>query len=460
MSSDARLSADLLDKYDGRVPRYTSYPTAPHFSASVDAGVYGRWLRALDPAAPLSLYLHVPFCDTLCWFCGCNMTVVNKRAPIDQYVELLLVEIDLVAAQLGADRPGGRRRVTHVHAGGGSPTILSPDQVRAVFGRLHRYFDFAPDADVAVEIDPRGLSEETIAAFAESGLTRASIGVQDLDPAVQQAVNRIQPHEVTANCVELMRRHGVKSLNIDLMYGLPYQTAEGTLDTVDRILELEPDRIALFGYAHVPWMKKHQKLLPEAALPGTEERWRQFHVAADRLVAAGYVRVGLDHFAKPHDSMAEALRAGTLRRNFQGYTVDHADALIGLGASAIGALPHGHVQNAPNVRDYKAAIEAGRLPTAKGVELSADDRLRRDAIEAVMCDMTVDLAEIADRHGVDLAEFYGAFEQLREMQADRVVRLDGCRVTVLDQARPLLRSVAAVFDRYLATGAARHAKAV
>jgi oxygen-independent coproporphyrinogen-3 oxidase len=460
MTTDARLPADILDKYDGRVPRYTSYPTAPHFSASVDGDVYGRWLRSLDPAAPLSLYLHVPFCDTLCWFCGCNMTVVNKRGPIDQYVELLLAEIDLVAQQLGADQPGGRRTVTHFHAGGGSPTILSPEQVREVFDRLHRYFDFPEEADVAVEIDPRGLSEETIAAFAESGLTRASIGVQDLDPAVQQAVNRIQPHEVTAHCVELMRRHGVKSLNVDLMYGLPYQTAEGTLDTVDRILELAPDRIALFGYAHVPWMKKHQKLLPEEALPGAEERWRQFHVAADRLVEAGYVRIGLDHFAKPHDSMAEALRAGTLRRNFQGYTVDHAEALIGLGASAIGALPQGHVQNAPGVREYKAAIEAGRLPTAKGVELSADDRLRRDAIETVMCDMSVDLAEVAARHRVDLAEFYTAFDRLREMQADRIVRMDGCRVTVLDHARPLLRSVAAVFDQYLGTGEARHAKAV
>ena len=359
-----QVPSELLAKYDGRVPRYTSYPTAPHFSAEIDGATYARWLSELDPADRLSLYLHVPFCDTLCWFCGCNTTVVNKRAPVDQYFELLLREIDLVAQQVGADRPGGKRTVAHLHAGGGSPTILSPQQIRRLFAKLREFFVFAEDAEIAVEIDPRGLPEESIAAFAESGLTRASIGVQDLTPEVQRAVNRIQPHQMTARCVEQLRRHGVASLNLDLMYGLPHQTVAGTTATVERILELAPDRIALFGYAHVPWMKKHQKLIREDALPGAEERWAQFRAAADRLSEAGYVAVGLDHFARPHDAMAEALRAGTLRRNFQGYTVDRATALLGLGASAIGGLPQGHLQNAPNVRDYKAAIDAGRLPTA------------------------------------------------------------------------------------------------
>lgn len=455
-----QVPSELLAKYDGRVPRYTSYPTAPHFSAEIDGATYARWLSELDPADRLSLYLHVPFCDTLCWFCGCNTTVVNKRAPVDQYFELLLREIDLVAQQVGADRPGGKRTVAHLHAGGGSPTILSPQQIRRLFAKLREFFVFAEDAEIAVEIDPRGLPEESIAAFAESGLTRASIGVQDLTPEVQRAVNRIQPHQMTARCVEQLRRHGVASLNLDLMYGLPHQTVAGTTATVERILELAPDRIALFGYAHVPWMKKHQKLIREDALPGAEERWAQFRAAADRLSEAGYVAVGLDHFARPHDAMAEALRAGTLRRNFQGYTVDRATALLGLGASAIGGLPQGHLQNAPNVRDYKAAIDAGRLPTAKGVALTGDDRLRAAAIEAVMCRMEVDLAALAREHNVDPAVFDPAFQQIQGMQADGLLRVDGNRIVVLERARPLLRSVAAVFDQYLRSDETRHAKAV
>ncbi|MBK1697581.1 oxygen-independent coproporphyrinogen III oxidase [Rhodovibrio salinarum] len=449
-------TTELLEKYDGRVPRYTSYPTAPHFSDRVTPGVYAHWLRDLPEGAPLSLYLHVPFCDSLCWFCGCNTTVVNRPEPVARYVDLLLQEIDMVARTIG-----DRRAVSQIHLGGGSPTILNAEQVHRVFTRLRHNFDLRSDAEVAVEIDPRGLSEEVIAAFAEAGLSRASIGVQDINPKVQDAINRIQSHETTTRCVELLRKHGVNKLNLDLMYGLPYQGIDDLHETVRQNLELSPDRVAVFGYAHVPWMKKHQKLIPEDALPGTEERWQQYREAAGWLVGAGYWPIGLDHFAKPTDSMAQALREGWLHRNFQGYTTDQAPALLGLGASAIGKTPQGYTQNHRDVPNYAAAIKDSQLPTVKGVAIGTDDAMRSDAIEQVMCFMTVDVGEVAERHGADPSVFDNAIEQLREMEQDGLLRITGGRVTVLESGRPLLRTVSSVFDAYLeSTQQRRHASAV
>ena len=449
------MTQSLIAKYDARVPRYTSYPTAPHFQPTVDGEVYADWLAALPPEEPLSLYLHIPFCDTLCWFCGCHTTVVNKPAPVTHYLETLLAEIALLAERLP-----GRFAVSHLHFGGGSPTILSPEQIERLFATLREHFDIGPEAEVAVEIDPRGLGEDVIAAFARCGMTRASIGVQDLDPAVQRSVNRIQPFETTAHCVELLRRHGVRSLNLDLMYGLPHQSVEGTAETMRRILTLAPDRVALFGYAHVPWMKKHMQLIEESALPDSYARWAQFEAAAAELDAEGYQRIGLDHFARLQDSMAVAQREGGLRRNFQGYTTDEAAALVGLGASAIGKLPQGYVQNAANVRDYAEAVQAGRLPTLRGVALTPEDRLRAEAIERLMCDLSVDLAAVAERHGFGFDIFEGALAQLAGMQADGLLEIEGAQVRVNAQARPLLRAVAAVFDGYLDGAAGRHAKAV
>jgi len=449
------MDAELIAKYDARVPRYTSYPTAPHFHDGVDARQYAAWLAELPAGAALSLYLHVPFCDTLCWFCGCQTTVVTRRGPVDDYLGTLLREIALVSHTLGAPRA-----VSHLHLGGGSPTILRPAQAGALFEWLRQHFHLGEWTEVAVEIDPRDLPAETLAAFADAGMSRASIGVQDLDPEVQRAVNRIQPFETTRRCVGLLRRHGVQGLNIDLMYGLPHQTEAGTRKTVERVLTLEPDRVALFGYAHVPWMKRHQRLIPEDALPDGPARWRQFAAAAERLVAAGYEWIGLDHFARPDDTLAVAAREGRLRRNFQGYTTDDAPALLGLGASAIGRLPRGYVQNHKHVRDYAGAVGQGELPVARGVALSDEDRLRAEVIERLMCDLEVDLGAVAEAHGVDPAVFADALARLAPMAADGVVRREGWRVGVPEAARPLLRAVAAVFDGYLGSGQARHARAV
>lgn len=447
------MTPDLLAKYDQPVPRYTSYPTAPHFHAGIDAAAYGAWLEALDPALPLSLYFHIPFCDSLCWFCGCNTRVVNRYEPVASYFELLKREITLVSEKLG------RRTVSHMHFGGGSPTMLLPDDIRRLGDFVWGLFDRTPDAEIAVEIDPRGLAYETVRAFAEIGVNRASIGVQDVNRQVQEAVNRIQPLSSTAEAMAALRAEGVDRINIDLMYGLPFQTVSRVLHTVECILPLRPDRLAVFGYAHVPHMKPHMNLIPGHALPGRDERFRQQQAIAGRLVEAGYARIGLDHFAKGSDPLVPALREGRLHRNFQGYTVDPAEVLIGFGASAIGALPQGYIQNVTAMPDYRKAIGEGRLPVARGIELTPEDRLRRAIIEQIMCHMKVDLTAMQQAAGLTL-DLTGERLALESLAADGLVKLDGDILTVPEEARPLMRSIACVFDAYLATGKAKHSRAV
>ena len=445
----------LIGKYDQRVPRYTSYPTAPHFSAAVDAACHGGWLRTLDPAVPVSLYLHVPFCDSLCLFCGCHTSVARRVEPLVAYATALLAEIELVTRTIGF-----RPKLTHIHWGGGTPTTLPADWMATIGGRLRENFDVAADAEIAVEVDPRTLAAESLAALAEMRVNRASIGVQDFDPVVQRAVNRIQPYDVTAACAARLRGIGVSSLNLDLMYGLPHQTEQSVAATVREALGLRPDRVAVFGYAHVPWIKKHQMLLPESALPGPLERFAQRAAAEAELLAAGYVAVGLDHYALPADTMAAAMRAGTLKRNFQGYTTDGAAALIGLGASSISALPQGYTQNLPSVPAWRDAVRAGVLPTARGVALTAEDRLRGAVIAQLMCALQVDLLALANAHAADPAMLLQAGPELAAQAADGLVQWDGRVVSVTERGKPFVRAVAALFDPYFRAGTARHAATV
>ncbi|MEQ9795714.1 oxygen-independent coproporphyrinogen III oxidase [Parvibaculum sp.] len=449
------MREDLIERYDLRVPRYTSYPTAPHFSPAVDGAAYARWLRALDPAAPLSLYLHVAYCAEMCWFCGCHTKATRKYAPVADYLDAMLAEAKLVARALPA-----RMRVDHIHFGGGSPTLLTPADFGQTLATLREYYNVTLDAEIAVELDPRTADEAYVAAMAKAGVTRASIGVQDFDAKVQRAINRIQPHDVTARVTRWLRAHGVSAINMDFCYGLPYQTVASLIDTVDKAAALRPARIALFGYAHVPWMKPHQKLIPEESLPGLAERWAQYEAAAECLIGHGYVSVGLDHFALPDDAMAEAHEKGALHRNFQGYTTDRAPVLIGFGASAIGALPQGYVANELAIDRYKAAVREGRLPVTRGIAVNGADRLRRDVIERLMCDMGVDLDEIALMHDVAAETFDEELTRLASLEADGIVMREGRRLTVTEEGRPLVRAVCAVFDEYLGQGAARHSKAV
>ena len=445
----------LLAKYGGPVPRYTSYPTSPHFTEAVGPEFMLGWLAALPARVPLSLYLHVPFCDSLCWFCGCHTKVVARYEPVAAYLDLLLAEISLVAKHLAR-----RQRVIQIHLGGGSPTILQPDDHARLAAALNEAFALEAGAEIAIEIDPRGLSQSDVDALAASGTTRASLGVQDHDSAVQKAINRIQPFETTAAAVAMLRAAGIEALNLDLMYGLPYQTEAGLRRTVRDCLALEPNRIALFGYAHVPGLKSHQRLIPEEALPGPAERWAQAEVAAEVLTEAGYVWIGLDHFARPDDPLAVALGAGELRRNFQGYSADAAPALIGLGASAISALPQGYAQNQVPVHAYGEAIKAGRLATARGFALAPDDRLRRAVIEKIMCDLKVDLDALMATYGAAPDHFSEELGRLEPFERDRLITRDGPVIEVTEQGRPLVRSVAGVFDRYLGKRPARHSQAV
>ena len=449
------MTADLITRYDLKVPRYTSYPTAPHFSDAVDEAAYRGWLGALDPASALSLYFHIPFCASMCWFCGCYTKVVNRYQPVETYLTALLQEIDLVAEQLPA-----RFAARHLHWGGGSPTMLTGEDWRRTVDHLRVRFDLGDDAELAVELDPRTATEAYVAALAAAGVNRVSIGVQDFDPEVQQAINRIQPFEVTRRVVDWLRGYDIGDINMDLMYGLPFQTTQRVVDMVDKALVLRPDRVALFGYAHVPWMKSHQKMIDEQTLPGTAARWEQLDAAAARLVEGGYVRVGLDHFALPEDALSVALREDRLHRNFQGYTTDAAAVLLGFGASAIGSLPEGYVQNVSPIDDYRKTVAAGHIPVARGKAVDDEDRLRAEVIERLMCDLHVDLDAVCARHGVSPDHFGSEKAGLDPLQEDGIVRIEGARISVTAEGRPLVRLVAAAFDSYLHKGEARHSRVV
>jgi oxygen-independent coproporphyrinogen-3 oxidase len=442
-------------KYDRPVPRYTSYPTAPQFHDGVEGAVYGEWLGRLAPSTPLSLYLHIPFCDSLCWFCGCHTRVTRRYTPLAAYVVTLLREIELVAARLP-----GRSPVTHIHWGGGSPTMLAPADMRRIARALRAAFAVAPDAEFAVEIDPRGLADRVIDAMSEIGVNRVSLGVQDIHPEVQTAINRDQPFAVTQDCVRRLRAAGLAAFNCDLMYGLPHQDTARVLETVDAVASLVPDRIALFGYAHVPHMKPHQRLIPEDALPGGEARLEQSQAAAERLQTLGYRRIGLDHFARPSDPLARAAASGALHRNFQGYTTDPSDALLGFGASAIGKLPQGYVQNAVPIAGYRRRIDEGLLAAVRGVAFDGEDRLRAAIIERIMCDLEVDLERVSADLGTAFTPRARERATLAELADDGVIELAGPRLRVTGAGRPFVRQVAAAFDSYLHQGAARRSRAI
>ena len=444
----------LLPRHGGRAPRYTSYPTAAQF-APLDAATYGEWLAALPADEAVSVYAHIPFCARLCWYCGCNTRVAHRGETVSDYIGLLREELALLQARLPA-----QLKASAIHLGGGTPNLTSVDDLAVLFGALRQVFKVAPDAEIAAEIDPAHLTPEWVRAAAFHGLTRASLGVQDLSPQVQAAVNRVEPFEVVARAARLLRAAGVASLNLDLMYGLPLQHTADVLSTLDAVLTLNPDRLALFGYAHVPWMKAHQKLISEADLADDGERLEQSEAAAERLAAAGYVRIGLDHYARPDDSLAVALREGRLHRNFQGYTTDQAHTLIGVGVSAIGQLPQGYAQNTANEVAWRKAVAEGVLPTARGVLVTAEDRFRAELIERLMCDFAVDVAAVSRRHWHDAPAGADLEATLAGLEHDGVITRQGQSIAVTELGRPFVRQVCAAFDAYLAPEALRHSRVV
>jgi oxygen-independent coproporphyrinogen-3 oxidase len=444
----ASSQRSLAERYAAPVPRYTSYPTAPNFGNGVGAREATAWMQGLPADAALSLYLHIPFCRALCWYCGCSTTVVNGQRPIEAYLDTLDREMANASRLLPK-----AHRVTHVHLGGGSPNTLMPHEIETLADRIRALFRLEEKAEFAVEIDPRFMDAARVAAFAKAGVNRVSIGVQDFDARVQAAINRCQPYAVTRDVVAMLRDAGVPSINIDLVYGLPGQTQSSVARTLDLTLSLDPDRVAVFGYAHLPEKIRHQRLINTKSLPGPAERLGQANRIARLLLASGYVRVGLDHYAKPTDALANA----PVRRNFQGYTTDASDALIGFGASAISHFPQGYAQNAVRIPDYELRVAERGLATARGFMLSDDDRVRSYVIERLMCDLVFSGDDLRARFGAAAEPLIDDAGFVLDVDQDGLTEItsDGFRIT--ERGRPFVRSICACFDAYLGEGSARHA---
>ncbi|WP_163850848.1 oxygen-independent coproporphyrinogen III oxidase [Pseudooceanicola aestuarii] len=435
-----------LGLFSARVPRYTSYPTAPVFTDTVGATQQAQGLAALDPDVPVSVYLHIPFCERLCWFCACRTQGTRSLAPVDRYIDTLEAELTLLRDLLPAGLRMGR-----MHWGGGTPTILRPALIRRLAHAVQAVLPPTPEAEFSVEIDPTLVDADKIAALAQAGMTRASIGVQDFDPQVQAAIGRSQPFDITRDCVTELRAAGIASLNADLVYGLPHQDSARLERTLDQVLSLAPDRVALFGYAHVPWMARRQALIDAETLPGEETRHQLAQQAARRFRHAGLQPIGIDHFARPSDGLARAAQAGRVRRNFQGYTDDSCPTLLGLGASSISRLPGGYVQNASATPAYAQRIAAGQLAGARGHLMSGEDALRARAIEMLMCDFHLDLAALRRVFGPSSARLLPDIAQIAAEFGD-LVRATPEGLRIAPGGRVLTRIIASRLDRHIAAG--------
>lgn len=442
-----------LLKHNQPVPRYTSYPTAPNFSASLAKSAVIGWMENIKTGVPVSLYFHVPFCKKMCWYCGCNTKATAKYSPVENYIVYLKKEISLMA-----ERHNRPLEVSHIHFGGGSPSYVSADDFRLLMGHVRANFNVLPDAEVAIELDPREITETKVAAYASVGITRASLGVQDFNSTVQKSINRIQPLRQVYNAAALLRAYGIEAISFDLLYGLPNQSADIVRESASLAAAMKPDRIALFGYAHVPWMKKHMRLIDEEKLPDPSERLEQFEEARKVLTTKGYVQIGLDHFVREDDAMAIAHKAGRMQRNFQGYTTDRADTLIGFGPSAISSYAEGYCQNTPDMRGYTASLDQNTIPVEKGIELTEDDRLRRLIISDIMSYGAANLADILAKYEAIAPNFDFELEGLRKLEEDGLVMLSGDQITVDKNAVQACRVVASVFDKYLQSQKRQHAQ--
>ncbi len=453
------VDLDLVRKYDISAPRYTSYPTAVEFKdfASTEPLLAHLDRSNQDETLPLSLYFHLPFCETLCWFCGCTTVITLNHKSSDTYLDYLEKEVALLAPKVHP-----KRRVVQLHYGGGTPTFFQAPQLARLAKLIRENFKFAPDAELSVEVDPRRLSHAQVVALRESGFNRASLGVQDFNPKVQEAVHRIQPRAMTEQAINWLRAEGFTSLNLDLIYGLPYQTVETFTDTLEQVLELNPDRLAVFSYAHVPWMKPAQKILErESALPSPETKLAMLKLITETLTSRGYVYIGMDHFAKATDELAVAQAAHTLQRNFQGYSTRAGAEILSFGISAISQTPFSYRQNHKTLEPYSAALDRGEVPALRGRELSDEDARRRDVIMRVMCHLGLDYAALSREFGFDFASRYAAeLARLTPLAKDGLVKLSPTGMRVTDLGRLFLRNIAVCFDAYYAPESKRHSRTV
>lgn len=435
-----------LGLFDARVPRYTSYPTAAHFSDLSAQPVQRPWIAALPVGSEISLYIHVPFCRRLCWFCACRTQGTSSDEPVRAYLATLLSELDLLADAL----PDGVR-LKRIHWGGGTPTLMAPDMMNTLAARIDALAPRTADAEFSVEIDPNEIDDARLDALAAAGMNRASIGVQDFDPEIQKTIGREQTFEVTQAAVNGLRARGIRSLNADILYGLPFQTKAKITESVQKLLSLEPDRVALYGYAHVPWMARRQTMIPAQDLPSAEARLDLFETARKLFVWDSYAEIGIDHFALPDDGLALAQKNGTLRRNFQGYTDDPADALIGVGASAISKYAQGFIQNAPSTAAYQKAIRAGDFAGTRGHVFAGDDTLRSRMIEELMCDFRITTQPLIDQFGTDVDTIRAMYDRADARFPDMLTVSDA-ELEIKREARPLTRMIAREFDAYEISG--------
>ncbi len=447
----------ILNKYKGNVPRYTSYPTAPHFVADEQApNIYANWITNIKEKSEVSLYIHIPFCASMCNFCGCYTKIVAKHEPIQEYIEYLLKEIDLLANLLPKSVA-----VNHIHWGGGSPTMLRDNEFERIVNHVRNKFTITHDARLNVELDPRTATEEYVKGLAQAGINRASIGIQDFDPEVQQIINRNQSFEITKQAVDWLNQAGITGINMDLLYGLPGQTIAKVEDMITKVHSLHPSRIAFFGYAHVPWMKTHQKLIPEDSLPNSKERLLQNLAGRNKLLEFGFKEIGFDHFALPEDNMYKALQNKTLKRNFQGYTTDDSSVLIGLGASSIGYNDNGYVANIKAINQYKESINNNILPVERILPFKGDDKLRKSVIDDIMCFNQVNLHEKLSAFNEDPNYFAKELQSLEKYVKDEIISIKDNNIIIIKPEYILFsRVIASEFDSYLSKSKAKHSQAV
>lgn len=440
MSTESQLTR--LGLFDAKVPRYTSYPTAPHFNASVDDGDFAGWIDQIESGSQISLYIHVPFCRRLCWFCACRTQGTRSDAPVRAYLETLKAEVEMLGRRL----PSGVT-LSRLHWGGGTPTLLAPDMMKELTEVIFRAAPMHETGEFSVEIDPNEIDEARLDVLAAAGMNRASIGIQDFDPQIQSVIGRIQSYDVTRDAVDMIRARGIPSLNADILYGLPHQSNERIAESVQKLLSLSPDRVALYGYAHVPWMARRQSMIPAEALPTPEARLKLYETAKELFLWDGYREIGIDHFSRPEDGLARALDAGRLRRNFQGYTDDTAPALIGLGASSISKFPQGFAQNLSGTSDYTARIRDGRFATGRGHVFTPEDYMRSRMIEQLMCEFRISTAEITETFGISKSELNRMFGEVVDQFAG-FVDLTNDGLVILEHGKPLTRMIARAFDAY------------
>jgi oxygen-independent coproporphyrinogen III oxidase len=445
MNGIGQVSEAFLEKYNRPGPRYTSYPTAPVWKDDFGPDDLEKYFATADArATPVSLYMHIPFCESLCLFCACNVSIQKDKNVAIPYLDALKREIEHVGRRVSRKRP-----VIQFHWGGGTPTYLSPEQMEDLFQFTRERFTFDPDAEIGIEIDPRVTSREHLHTLRQLGFNRLSMGIQDFEPRVQKTIHRVQPYEMTRDTIFAARELGFESLNVDLIYGLPYQTAQSFRAAVEQVLTLAPDRVAMFSYAHVPWLKKQQGSFA-VHLPEGMEKFRIFRAGLEGFLAAGYLYIGMDHFARPMDELAMAQRNRTLHRNFQGYTTKAGADLYGMGVSAISSIGDAYAQNRREVPAYESTVSARGIATMRGYRLSEDDRIRRAVIGRLLCHTVIPKAEVEREFGIDFDEYFAAeLEQLKETSVEGLVNLTAGEISVTPLGRIFIRNVAMTFDRYL-----------